>query len=107
MKDDSGSYAVFTKQGSSASQMKAAKVMDVIARLPSCAGQAADAVSICTQVKIKDAPKLLKIPQSECVQVYGYVFHVKNGQNHDPVCRGSSWAKFIWTPNGGVMGETV
>ena len=30
VKDDSGSYAVFTEQGSSASQMTAAKVMDVI-----------------------------------------------------------------------------
>ena len=30
VKDDSGSYAVFTEQGSSASQMAAAKVMDVI-----------------------------------------------------------------------------
>ena len=33
VKDDSGSYAVFTEQGSSASQMTAAKVMDVMARL--------------------------------------------------------------------------
>ena len=32
MKDDSGSHAVFTEQGSSASQMAAEKVMDVIAR---------------------------------------------------------------------------
>ena len=30
MKDDSGSYAVSTEQGSSASQMTAAKIMDVI-----------------------------------------------------------------------------
>ena len=45
VKDDSGSYAVFTEQGSSASQMTAAKVMDIISRLPVCAGQAADAVS--------------------------------------------------------------
>ena len=43
VKDDSGSYAVFTEQGSSASQMTAAKVMDIISRLPGCAGQAADA----------------------------------------------------------------
>ena len=50
MKDDSGSYAVFTKQGSSASQMTTAKVMDIISRLPGCAGQAADAVSAYTQV---------------------------------------------------------
>ena len=35
VKDDSGSYAVFTEQGSSASQMTAAKVVDVISRLPS------------------------------------------------------------------------
>ena len=48
MKDDSGSQAVFTEQGSSASQMTAAKVMDVIATLPDCAGQAADAVSAYT-----------------------------------------------------------
>ena len=29
VKDDSGAYAVFTEQGSSASQMTAAKIMDV------------------------------------------------------------------------------
>ena len=38
VKDDSGSYAVFTEQGSSASQMTAARVMDIISRLPRCAG---------------------------------------------------------------------
>ena len=50
-KDDSGSYAVFTEQGSSASQVTAAKVMDIISRLPGCARQAADAVSADTQEK--------------------------------------------------------
>ena len=58
VKDDSGSYAVFTEQGSSASQMTAAKVMDINSRLPGCDGQAADAVSAlypgknggCTQI---------------------------------------------------------
>ena len=34
MKDDSGSCAVFTEQGSSASQMTAAKVIGIISRLP-------------------------------------------------------------------------
>ena len=66
VKADSGSYAVFTEQGSSASQMTAAKVMDIISRLPGCAGQAADAVSAYTQVKMEDAHKSLKIPKSEC-----------------------------------------
>ena len=64
VKDDSGSYAVFTEQGSSASQMTKAKVMDIISRLPGCDGQAADAVSAYTQVKVDDATKLLKIPES-------------------------------------------
>ena len=63
VKDDSGSYGVFAKEGSSASQMTAAKIMDIISRLPGCAGQTTDAVSAYTQVKIEDAPKLLKIPK--------------------------------------------
>ena len=70
VKDDSRSYAVFTEQGSSASQMMAAKVMDIISRLPGCAGQAADAASAYTQVKMEDAPKLLKIPKSECPDIW-------------------------------------
>ena len=51
VKDDSGSYALITEQGSSASQMTAAQLMDFISRLPGCDGQAADAVSAYTQVK--------------------------------------------------------
>ena len=57
-KDDSGSYAVFTEEGSSASQMTSAKVMDIIPRLPGCSGQAADAVSAYTQVKMEVASTL-------------------------------------------------
>ena len=60
VKDDSESYAVFTEQGLSASQMTAAKVI----------GQAADAVSAYTQVKMGDAPKILKIPKSECPDIW-------------------------------------
>ena len=70
VKDDSGVNAVFAEQGSSASQMTA-KIMDVLARLPGCDGQAADAVSAKTQMKLEDAPRMLRIPKSE----YGYVFH--------------------------------
>ena len=70
VKDDSRSYAVFTEQGSSASQMTAAKVMDIISRLPACDGQAADAVSAYAQVKMEDAPKLLKVPKSECPDIW-------------------------------------
>ena len=69
VKDDSGAYAVFTEQGSSASQMKA-KIMDIISRLPGCDGEAADAVSAFSQVKMEDADKLLKIPKSECPDIW-------------------------------------
>ena len=44
--DDSGSYAVFTEQGSPASQMTTAKIMDITSR-------AADAISASYQVKQK------------------------------------------------------
>ena len=44
--------------------------MDDIARLPGCAGQAADAVFACTQVKMEDAPTSLKIPKSECPDIW-------------------------------------
>ena len=70
VKDNSGSYAVFTEQGSSASQMTVAKIMEIISRLPGCDGQAADAVFACTQVKMEDAHKLLKIPKSECPDIW-------------------------------------
>ena len=90
VKDNSGAYAVFTEQGSSASQMTAAKIMDIISRLPGCDGQAADAVSAYTQVKMEDAHKLLKIPKSEC-QTFGFVYHDTNGQNHGPVWKTQSF----------------
>ena len=38
--------------------MTAAKIMDIISRLPGCDGQAAAAVSGETQVKMEDAHKL-------------------------------------------------
>ena len=50
--------------------MTAAKIMDIIFRLPGCDGQAADAVSACTQVKMEDAYKWLKIPKSECPDIW-------------------------------------
>ena len=85
VQDDSGSYEVFTEQGSSASQMTAAKIMDIISRLPCCDGQAADAVSANTQVKMEDAHKLSKKIPNRNVQTFGFVYHDTNGLNHGPV----------------------
>ena len=103
VKYDSGSHAAFTEQGSSASQMTAAKVMDIMSRLPGCAGQAADAVSADTQVKMEDAPKLLKIPKSECPDIWIRLPRHKNAPSMDdpvvPLERnlyGHSLAGLLW-----------
>ena len=50
--------------------MTAAKIMEIISRLPGSDGQAADAVSAYTQVKMEDAHKLFKIPKSECPDIW-------------------------------------
>ena len=76
MKDDSGWYAMFTGEGSIASQLTA-KVLD-------CAGQASDAVSANAQVKVEDAPKLFKLPESECPAIW-----IKSPRLHWP----KSWEK--------------
>ena len=47
-----------------------AKVMGIISWLPGCSGQAADAVSAKSQVKMEDASTPLKIPKSECPDVW-------------------------------------
>ena len=41
-----------------------------ISILPGCAGQAADAVSAYTQLKMEDAPKVLKIHKSGCPDIW-------------------------------------
>ena len=75
VKDNSGSYAVFTEQG----------------RLLGCDGQAADAVSANTQVKMEDAHKLFVKFQNRSVQTFGFVYHDTNGQNHGPVWKTQSF----------------
>ena len=63
---DSGSYAAFTEQGSSASHMTAAKIMDIISSRTS----SGDAVSDFSRLNMEDAPKLLKSPKSECLDIW-------------------------------------
>ena len=95
VKDGSGSYAVFTEQGSSASQMTAAQIMDIISRLPGCNGQAADAVSAQTQVKMEDAPKITENSR------IGMSRHLDsstttNGQNHGPAWKIQSFERNLY-----------
>ena len=70
--------------------MTAAKVMDIISRLPGCDGQAADAVSAKTQVKMEMLPKCSKF-QNRNVQTFGFVNHDTNGLNHGPVSKTQSF----------------
>ena len=87
VEDDSGSYAVFTEQGSSASQMTAAKVMDTISRLPGFDGQAADAVSALYPCKNGTCSQTNENFQNRSVQTFGFVYHDTNGLNHGPVSK--------------------
>ena len=85
------------------------KVMDVIARLPGCDGQAADAVTPHIQVKMEDAPRLLRIPKSECPDIWSTTWKAKNhGKTLQiqwfffiEMCTGHPlagrlWVKFSW-----------
>ena len=91
MKDDSGSCAVCTELGSSASEMTAAKGMGVTARLPGCAGQAADAVSALYPSQNGGRFSIVETSQSENVQIFGYVYHDTSGRNHGPVWKTQSF----------------
>ena len=60
VKDDSGSHAVFTEQGSLASQMTAVKVMDVIQLQ----------YQLTPKSKWKMHHRLLEVPKSECPDIW-------------------------------------
>ena len=63
VKDEEGFYAVFSEQGTSASQMSAAKFLDAVARRPGCKGEESYAVGAYAQViqKIWPNPKELNM----------------------------------------------
>ena len=77
--------------------------MNVIARLPDCAGQAVDAVSAYIQVKIEDLQNCSKF-RSQDVQT-------QNGPNHGQtlkICGSTSSTKFLRSSASRiVMGKTV
>ena len=77
VKDNSGSFAVFTEQGSSASQMTAAKIMDIISRLLRCDGQAADAVSALYPSKNGRCSQIIENSEIGVSRHFGFVYHDK------------------------------
>ena len=91
VKDDSGSCAEIAEQGSSASQMTAARSQWTVN--PDCQGaqdQQPDAVSAYTQVKMEDAPILLKIPKSECPRYLDTSTKAQMAQIHVPIWKDPS-----------------
>ena len=68
-------------------QLTAAKVMDIISRLPGCDGQAADAVSAYTQVINGRCSQIIEKFQNRSVQTFGFVYHDTNGLNHGPLSK--------------------
>ena len=110
VKDDSGSYAVFTEQGSSASQMTAAKVMDYPIQ-PARVLRTSIGCSTCLYPgKNEDAPQLLKIPKSECPDIWICRPRHKWPKSWSEYGRPSrsSWAKSVWSSFGRtVMGKAI
>ena len=85
MKDDAGSYVVFTEQGSSASQMTAAKVMDFFEQDYQDAQDKRQTQHPQTpRSKWKMHRRYEKI-QNQNVQTFGFVYHDTNDLNHGPV----------------------
>ena len=84
VKDNSGSYAVFTEQGSSASQMTAAKIMDFISRLPGAQDKQQMQYPLIPKSKWK-MHHLYEGFQNRSVQTFAFVYHDTNGQNRGPV----------------------
>ena len=104
VKDDSGSHAVFTEHGPSTSQMTAAKVMDIMSRPRGCAGQAADAISAYTQVKMEDVIENSEVRMSRCLNTSTKVQRAKimvqyGRPNRSPLERnlyGHPLARLLW-----------
>ena len=95
VKDDSGSYAVFTEQGSSASQMTAAK-----GHGHKINASGMRRTSSRTQYQLTSSSKWKMLQnywkfRSQNVQIFGYVYRNTNGQNHGPV-----WKTQLFLLNG-------
>ena len=63
VRDESGYLAAFSEQGTSASHMAAAKMLDAISRLPDCDGENADATSAYTQSTLGGPATWIRLPR--------------------------------------------
>ena len=90
MKDDSGSYAVFTEQGSSASQTDGCKRNGYYIKTTRMR-KTSSRRSICLHPSQNGGCTHCWKFQSHNVQIFGFVYHDTNGQNHGPVWKTQSF----------------
>ena len=83
VKDDARCQAVFAEQGSS--QMTAKDVPDTESCLLRKLGEANDAVTAFTQVNMKDAPRLLKLRETECSTIWIRLPYNRRPANWDTI----------------------
>ena len=110
VKGDCGAYAVFTEQGSSASQVTAAKIMDVIARLPDLTDQQLTQYQPKPKYNWRTLPDCSKF-QSQNIQTYGLRLPTTSMAeilgNHWRSC-GTSWTKCVRPPTcWSLTGNTI
>ena len=71
VKDDSGSHAVFTEQGSSASRLTAAKSNGYHFKVTRMRRKSSRCgICLHSRLRMQGAPKLLEVPKSECPDVW-------------------------------------
>ena len=105
--------AVLTEPGVSASPKAAATFLDAVSMLRGLVGEASDAVSTYAQVKMTYAPKFLRMPKEERIELWITVSsrrRPKSWENIEeplvPLGRnlyGHPWARFLWERNFGEV----
>ena len=80
VRDESGCFAVFSEQGTSASHLSAAKFLDAIARMLGNDGQDSDAVGAYTQCELKGVETWVRLPRTQWPKHW-------HGKFHNPVVR--------------------
>ena len=100
VKDDSGSYAVFTEQGSSASQMTAAKIMDIISQIAGLRWTSSRRSISLYPSKHGRCSQIIEISQIGVSRHLDSSHHNTNGQNHGPV-----WKTQLFLLNGILYGH--
>ena len=109
VKDDSGSYAAFTEQGSSASQMTAAKVMEIIqtARMLKASSRRSICLYLgkngrCSKIIEKSQIGMSSHSDSSTTTQMAKIMVQCGRPSH------SSWAKSVWSSFGRtVMGKAI